>query len=71
MNKTIEAHEISAACMMGFLEARLAGLENSEPANSARINEAREMLIQVEKTVSLLSGGRSAMMAENSAIENF
>ena len=56
MSKTIEDHEISVALMMGFLEARLARLENSEPADSARINEAREALIHVEKTVSLLKG---------------
>ena len=57
-SKKIQNHEISAECLIGFLESRLFGLENSEPADSARINETREMLIQVEHAVSLLNGGR-------------
>ena len=68
MNKTIEDHEISAAMMMGFLEARLAKLETelaetgdglthfARTRLSARTDEAREALIHVEKTVSLLKG---------------
>ena len=70
MNKKIEDHEISAACMMGFVEARLARLETelAETGDalsrfertrlSARINEAREMLIQGENALSLLRGSR-------------
>ena len=67
MNKKIEDHEISAACIMGFLENRLSRLETefSKPNRhvvrtrlSARINETREMLIQVENALDLLSRSR-------------